>query len=325
MRLLLAAALAACAALLVALPTPRAEAVEIEWVFVPAEEPPNACDQQSQGCFGAVSYDYQIGKFEVTNAQYAEFLNAVDPMGMNTLGLYSPSMESQPNGGINDDGVVERSVYQVKTGFENKPVAFVTFYDALRFANWLHNGQGDGDTETGSYTLLGGTPEPSNAATVTPNEEIATVVVPSENEWYKAAYYDAQSMSYFDYPTRSDEQTTCEAPPGGDNSANCDGAVGNITDIGSYEFSASPYGTFDQGGNVWEWNEALVGSNRGLRGGSWLDTVFNLWASVRDSVDPSLTHVGGLGFRVATVPEPETWLLGMTALLVLTGLRRIQA
>ena len=38
------------------------------------------------------------------------------------------------------------------------PVNYVDFYDALRFANWMNNGQGNGDTETGAYTLLGGTP-----------------------------------------------------------------------------------------------------------------------------------------------------------------------
>ena len=41
------------------------------------------------------------------------------------------------------------------------------------------------------------------------------------------------------------------------------------TPVGEFELSDSPYGTFDQGGNVWEWTEAILyGSERGFRGGS---------------------------------------------------------
>ena len=37
----------------------------------------------------------------------------------------------------------------------NWPVSHVSFWDACRFWNWLHNGQGDGDTKTDAYTLNG--------------------------------------------------------------------------------------------------------------------------------------------------------------------------
>ena len=49
------------------------------------------------------------------------------------------------------------------------PVSHISFFNALRFANWLNNGQGDGDSETGAYTLLGATEVPSNWETVTRN------------------------------------------------------------------------------------------------------------------------------------------------------------
>jgi hypothetical protein len=52
--------------------------------------------------YGAVSYSYQISKYEVTNTQYAEFLNAV-AVGFN-YGLYNPQMSSSPYGGIVQDG-----------------------------------------------------------------------------------------------------------------------------------------------------------------------------------------------------------------------------
>ena len=78
--------------------------------------------------------------------------------------------------------------YTAKPNMGDKPVNFVSWYDAIRFANWLNNGQGDGDTETGAYTLLGGTPTPSNGSSITRNPG-ATWFLPSEDEWYKAAYY----------------------------------------------------------------------------------------------------------------------------------------
>ena len=310
---------------LLLLPTAGSATVEIEWVFV--GDAGNDCDPQSQRCFGAVSYDYRIGKFEVTNAQYAEFLNAVDPTGANTLGLYNSFMESAPLGGISDDGPGEGSLYQARLGFEENPVSYVTWYDALRFANWLHNGQGgSGTTESGSYTLLGGTEIPSNGVFVARDDEAATVVLPSEDEWYKAAYYDPMSSTYFDYPTGTDTPPTCELPPGGDNSANCTGAVGAHTAVGAYSNSGSLYGTFDQGGNVQEWNEEDIlgnGSMRGVRGGTWGSRpVSSISASARSNEIPT-SEGGGKGFRVATLPEPDAPLLAVTALLVVTGLHRI--
>src|SRR6185295_16877972 len=97
----------------------------------------------------------QIGKYEVTNSQYVEFLNGVDPSGANTLALYNTSMTSQGCGGINFDPAAPVGArYTVKPGRSNNPVVYISWYDAARFTNWLHNGQGNGNTESGAYTLL---------------------------------------------------------------------------------------------------------------------------------------------------------------------------
>ncbi len=99
------------------------------------------------------------------------------------------------------------------SGDGNHPVNYVTWYDAIRFANWLNNGQVPGSTETGAYTLLGGTPTPSNGNSITRNAG-ATVFLPSENEWYKAAYYNPATSSYFQYPTSSNTVPTAERSSG---------------------------------------------------------------------------------------------------------------
>jgi len=238
-------------------------------------------------------------------------LNAVDPNGSNSLGLYNPSMSTDTkNGGISlVSANASGSKYVVNSGFSDAPVVYVNFFDALRFANWLNNGQGSGGTETGAYTLLGGTPTPTNGVTVARNPG-ATVFLPSENEWYKAAYFDPTSQSYFAYPAATDAPMGCAAPGTTPNSANCGNVVGTVTNVGAYTGSPSPYGTFDQGGNVYQWNEQIVAyqwddqfavtaSDRGLRGGSWSYYSFPLAASSTD-IAPPTTEGNYIGFRVAT-------------------------
>ena len=229
----------------------------------------NAPDTPSTNCFaagcGSVAYDYWISKYEVTNAQYAEFLNA--KAASDPLGLYNASMGSDATfGGITRSGVSGSYTYTAKLGFENKPVVYVSFYDSLRFSNWLNNGQGSADTETGAYTI---TVDGITENTITRSGG-ANIFLPSENEWYKAAYYSPGGV-YFEYPTGTDSMTGCAAPASDTgNSANCDiAAVNALTDVGAYRLSVSPYGTFDQGGNVYEWTEQKNGEDRGLRGGNW--------------------------------------------------------
>ena len=211
------------AVLLWALP---AGAVTLDWVRIrdldnPADTPSTNCDAAS--C-GSVDHAYDISKYEVTNAQYAEFLNA--KAASDPLGLYNTSMGSDAIfGGITRSGSSGSYTYAVKAGFANKPVNYVSFYDALRFANWLNNGQGSGDTETGAYTLLGGRRSRTTRSRAT---RARSSFLPSENEWYKAAYYDPALAGYFDYPTGSDDadrlrRTRPRTPA---NSANCGHAVG---------------------------------------------------------------------------------------------------
>ena len=202
---------------------------------------------------------------------------------------------------------------------------YVSFFDALRFANWMNNGQGSSDTETGAYTLLGATPTPSNGDTVARNAG-ASIVLTSEDEWYKAAYYDASSSSYFDFPAGSNAQTACSSPTAAPNSANCGpGGPNDLTIVGSYTGSASPYGTLDQGGNVSEWNEAIIvteGFPRGRRGGQFAggDPTM-LGAAFRSQNGPDAESLN-LGFRLAMVPEPSTGLLVIAGLLGLSARTR---
>jgi|CXWL01.1.fsa_nt_gi formylglycine-generating enzyme required for sulfatase activity len=323
---------------------------------VPVGNPGNAGELTGTGAggfgltatVGAVSYDYRIGTYEVTNDQYVEFLNnkaVSDP-----LGLYNANMNSNPRGGITQNGVSGGYSYMSKPNMGDKPVNYVSWYDTIRFANWLHNGQGTGDTETGAYTLLGGTPAPSNGASIIRNPG-ATWFLTNENEWYKAAYHQpaaqgGDSDDYWLYPTASNTIPTIAAanPMGvilnpGSNVANYDlGADwnslnGNVTTVGSAGLSSAGfYGTFDQGGNLWEWNEFSFGSGvRGARGGGWgipelgtsgQDLAAYTRGSVGNSVGGSSYEANDTGFRVATIPEPGTLSLLLFGGLTLLRRRR---
>lgn len=126
--------------------------------------------------FGSVSYGYHIGKYEVTNAQYATFLNATavsDPHG-----LYNTDMAGR-FGGITRSG--SPGSYSYTATRPNAPVGNVSFWDAARFTNWLTTG----DTETGVYSL-GGITIPTNDKVMRDATAWANGgwVITSENEWY---------------------------------------------------------------------------------------------------------------------------------------------
>jgi sulfatase modifying factor 1 len=289
--------------------TPPAPFIEM----VTVGNPGNAADSTT---YGAVAYEFKIGKFEVTLAQYAAFLNAVAATG-DPFGLYVMSMATDPNiAGIARNGTSGNFSYSV-IGAGTRPVTYVNWFDAARFCNWLHNGRPTGaqdatTTERGAYNLDGAT-EGGLAITRSPE---ARYWIPSEDEWYKAAYHDPENPDagpedYWLYPTRSNSVPGNSIGPLANQANYFDGAYSvtpesgaldlrnYLTEAGSFSGSASFYGTLDQGGNAFEWNDTvIVGTKRGFRGGSWYNEENYLRSSTRESIDP-VTEWNLLGFRVA--------------------------
>ncbi len=287
----------------------------------PIDDAGNVADTQPQGDFGAVNYPYRLGRTEVTNTQYAAFLNAVAATDPN--GLYTPLMGSQPPGGIVRSGTDGHYSYHVKriiggtgTEYDNKPVVYVNRYDAMRFVNWLENGQPSGPqdastTEDGAYTFSGLT-------TVGERNAGASVVLPNEDEWYKAAYYKGGSLNagYWHFPTRSDVAPNNNMPTADTgNSANFfdgDFTMGGpgmpdlpYSDSGAYLLSTGAYNTFDMAGNVMEWTETTDGALAITRGGAFDTQPASLSSTFRPQVSP-LNENLSVGFRIAFLPKPST-------------------
>lgn len=281
---------------------------------------------------GAVAYTYNIGKYEVTAGQYTEFLNAVartDAHGLYNMNMGKPASAWGCN--IQRTGSPGSYFYSVTADWKDRPVNYVSYWDACRFTNWLHNGQptddqGPGTTETGAYTLDGYSGIDGRSIQRNPDWQWA---VASEDEWYKAAYHknDGATGNYFDYPTSSNSMpiNILGSPTDpGNNATYCDYyGTGNggytidspyyRTKAGAHENSASPYGAFDQGGNIEEWNEAIVFQGtgyayRGMRGGSFDGGGDGLHASYRGYGYPD-TEYSHIGFRVVYIPEPASAIL----------------
>lgn len=285
---------------------------------------------------GSVNYEYRISKFEVTARQYTAFLNAVaadDPHG-----LYNPSMGSTTaetaGANIQRSGQPGSYTYSVPEDWADRPVNYVSWGDAARFANWLQNGQPTGPqtlstTEDGAYYLNGATTIPELMAIT--RRPTAAWAIPTESEWYKAAYHKNNGLgnNYWNYPTANDSipSNVLGTPfdPGNNATYSNPGmTIGSPyyrTIVGSHENSESSYGTYDQGGNVWEWNESVFFSlNRGIRGGSYLSINSDLYAAFRNWARPT-TETHFIGFRLVGIPEPSTAGL-LIAVAVFTRRRR---
>ena len=260
--------------------------------FVSIGNTGNAADTTG---YGAVPYEYRIGKYEISQ----DAITKATASGMANVSA-GPWTGSQP-------------------------AANMSWYEAAAFVNWLNTSTGKQAaynlTFSGSWSM---TLWSSADAWQLGGENLyrhkdAFYFLPSENEWYKAAYYNPGGSNYFLYPTGSNDAPTAVASGTSAGTAVYNGvaAVPAIVDSAG---GLSPYGAMGQSGNVWEWNEsAFGGSNssssegRAFRGGDWLSPeLFVLSSSFRLANDPTFEN-NFVGFRVASVPEPSTYALVLMA------------
>ena len=213
----------------------------------------------------------------------------------------------------------------------DRPITYVSWLDAARFANWMSNGQPSGPqnkrtTEVGAYNLKQNKGQAPERNAINPNTGQAPFFfLPTEDQWYKAAYFNPElndTGGYYLYATQSNTVPTNTPSTGGGNEANLannfifyttqskvyDPLTNYLTDVGTFSQSRSFYGTTDQAGLVYEWNDlnATLSPLRGLRGGYWFSagqsavaTTYSISTIDRESSDG--------GFRIAAV-DPLTVL-----------------
>ena len=288
-------------------------------------------DPNNYGCSifgfgdGWVYKTFQIGKYDITAYQYCAFLNAVAVDDIHNL--YRMNMHADEDVAcLLRHGSPGHYFYSVLPGREKLPITYVNWYSAVRFCNWMHNGQpigaqNESTTEEGAYTL------DSLFFNSTCHEDAAKYYLPSFNEWYKAAYYKGGSTDagYWYYPTQNNSRPgnkIGDAP----NQANyminpywypwfgefSKSSPPYITDVGAFSSSPGPYGTYDMVGNVYQWIDDLSWTNdesnsnkdnnktktynywQGIyEGGAWDSCNFEGYPDHAD------TYRSDVGFRIA--------------------------
>lgn len=275
---------------------------------------------------GRVNYEYYMARTELSNASYCRFLNAVASIE-DPFGLYDINMSTGACGGINRIKKDGKYVYECKANYGNRPVVYVNYYDICRYANWLHYGcpaTGKSEIGTTEGTADKGAYDTTDFEEVRSGEKSAyesfgkrnkgaKYWIPSDDEWYKAAYYDPQrtgNRKYHDYPTRtSDAPSPSQANYMVDNHLSLGGDRLYLAPVDSFQNAPGYYGTLQQGGNVWEftedWQYGEVG-NRGLRGGSWSYTFYGLNSC---NVDPGGLDNNGyvFGARLCMSANEDGW------------------
>jgi formylglycine-generating enzyme required for sulfatase activity len=276
-------------------------AQQFQMEFVTIGNPGNAPDTTGDpNPAGAVAYSYDIGKFEVSEDMITKF-NA------------SQSLQ------ITKD-----------TRGANKPATSVSWNEAARFVNWLNTSTGNPAAykfTTGGVNdniALWTSGDAGYDASNQYRNSLAKYFLPNSNEWYKAAYYNPNDSTYYDFANGSNTAPTSVAS----GSAAGTAVYGQLFGQGPADVDQagglSPYGVMGLGGNVYEWEESSFdlqnssgSSSRGIRGGDWNSGSSDLSSSTRYIRDPSLDGIL-VGFRVASlsaspaaaVPEPGTLLLG---------------
>lgn len=237
------------------------------------------CDDRENPPHEVQLDDFSIGKYEVTNEQFAAFLNDYGSDKVKDGTYKEEVMIQQHKWGIEFRDFKGEITYHPKKGYENYPVIYVTWYGATEYAKWLNQ-------KTGQKWRL-----------------------PTEAEWEYAARGGSNYNNNFIYAGSNKLE---EVAWYRDNSNSETHPIGQ-------EKQPNKLDLYDMSGNVWEWcsdwyaedyykqfkrklatnpKGADSGSARMLRGGSWSLSAKSCRVSLRFPSLPDY-HGHGIGFRLA--------------------------
>jgi formylglycine-generating enzyme required for sulfatase activity len=305
---------------------------------------------------GGVDYTYKIGRFEVTTAQWAEFMNAAldRPSNDHIPHVFAPSQWGAVGTTPNNPGGLR---FAVPAGREMLPAGGVDWRTAAIFCNWLCNDKG-----TDRSSFMNGAYDVSTfgyQGTIFTDQFVhnpgARYYIPSFDEWLKAAHYDPNRFGQgqggwwllsnatntrLNYgppgvhvranppPQGPDPNGPIAQANGGWEGVQFPGYDPYAVPLGAYPGTQSPWGLLDVAGGTSEWTEGISYTNdtfptgRIFDGSGWvsgsppLDQLY-----FRSSESPSI-GLSNLGFRVAAaIPSPPTCGV-MGLMLVSSALRR---
>jgi formylglycine-generating enzyme len=246
---------------------------------------------------GAVDYTYRIAKHAVTISEWSVFYNDTNSNKLAAGTPTAPAFSSEFNHW--NDGT--RNVGP------NAPAVRMNFHHAAQYANWLTTG----DAQQGAYTISS---EGLVTSVMSREAIIATgnlyYLLPTNDEWFKAAYYDAVNEKYFLFAHGSD--TAPAKSTDGSTDWNYDNALNPISPWSVFSGSEELNGTLNMMGNVREWSEDLGGI---VWGGTYNSNANSLRSSNPASVGLTVTNTDW-GVRLVAIPEPATMalLLGLASL-----------
>lgn len=299
---------------------------------------------------GGVNYEYSIGRFEVTTAQWAEFFNAAydRPAGDSIPFLLTPQFWGAVPTAPTTTGNPNARRWRVPTGNEMIPTGDITWRTAAILCNWLQNDKrtdraafmsGAYDVSTFGYTA--GTNQFTDQQAHSPG---ARYWIPTWDEWLKAAHYDPNKLNgdgtrggWWQYSNGSDTPYVYGPPGTVVNGQPAQANAGFISPspfsipLASYPTVQSPWGLLDVAGGTYEWTESIRTINDGtmyrfVDGSGRGDDAFQ--ASVRDRIREyggEFPHIAdfAFGLRLASnVPAPASCVLGAGALIVMGTRRR---
>jgi len=271
-------------------------------VGAPGNRPPNQTEAPLYYKYnfspipGRVDYEFRITRTEINTTQWFEFVEAFAPHwtgSPSSRRLTSDWIFYSPGQG-----------YSIASGTEQY-TANMSWFNAARYANWLHNGKVNEAWafESGAYDMS----EPVPA-----RQPGAKFWMPSLDEWLKATYYDPDRYGpgeegYWKHPGSSDEVLVSGYPSqGGKTNRGISGIFAGQMDVGSYPHVTSPWGLLDVSGGRSEWLDTVIaGSSNRFRIGSQAGTFSSRWDQIDLSWNVIFPTATGAGFRLASVvPGP---------------------